>query len=133
MTKERLKNYRAMLKEKSAIERQITAIETTLLRPKVQRMSHTPSGPSKGNAMEDLAVRHMELRDLYMAKLAQMDDELRTIERDIDMLPSTERLLLRLRYIHGLSWEKVCVEMAYSWKQVHRIHAKALESLRTQE
>jgi hypothetical protein len=42
-----------------------------------------------------------------------------------------EIALIRLHYIEGRIWEEVCIEMAYSWMQVHRIHAKALEILKT--
>ena len=125
MTKERLRGYRTLLQEKKTLEQQIETIEATLLHPKIQKIKHTPTGPSGGNALEDL-----ELIDLYHAKLAEIAKELQAIETGIDTLPPTERVLLRLRYIHGLSWEEVCVDMSYSWRQVHRIHAKALEALR---
>jgi hypothetical protein len=36
---------------------------------------------------------------------------------------------MRHRYLEGLTWEKVCVEMNYSWRQTHNIHARALDKL----
>lgn len=41
----------------------------------------------------------------------------------------TEQLLLRLRYIEGWSWTKVCLTIHYSRSQTKRIHAKALAHL----
>lgn len=41
----------------------------------------------------------------------------------------TEQLLLRLRYLDGWSWTKVCFSIHYSRSQAKRIHAKALEHL----
>lgn len=133
MTKERLRGYRTLLQEKKTLEQQIETVEATLLHPQIQKIKHTPAGPSGGNALEDLAAKHLELIDLYHAKLAEIAQELQAIETGIDTLPPTERVLLRLRYVHGLTWEEVCVDMSYSWRQVHRIHAKALEALREQD
>jgi hypothetical protein len=36
---------------------------------------------------------------------------------------------MRLRYLEGLGWEAVCVEIGYSWRQTHNIHARALAQL----
>lgn len=41
-----------------------------------------------------------------------------------------ERQLLQYRYLDGLTWERIAVEMNYSWRQVHRIHSDALRSVR---
>ena len=39
---------------------------------------------------------------------------------------SVLRRLLVLRYLNGKSWESIAVEMHYSWRQVHRLHGRAL-------
>jgi hypothetical protein len=44
--------------------------------------------------------------------------------------PSLHHTFIRFHYIKGRIWEEVCIEMAYSWMQAHRIHAKALEKLK---
>lgn len=133
MTKERLRGYRAMKREKLQLERQIEEIEATLYNPKVQKIKHTPGATSHGNAMEDLAAKHLELIDLYKDKLEKMSEELLAIEKAIEDLPSTERQLLRLYYMAGMTWEEVCVSIGYSWKQVHRIHGRALDMLKNEE
>lgn len=38
----------------------------------------------------------------------------------------TCRELLVRRYIDGETWEKIAVTMNYSWRQVHRLHGRAL-------
>jgi len=40
-----------------------------------------------------------------------------------------ERLVLRCRYIEFLTWEQISDRMAYSVKQVHRIHSDALKHI----
>jgi len=39
---------------------------------------------------------------------------------------SALRRLLVLRYLNGKSWESIAVEMHYSWRQIHRLHGRAL-------
>lgn len=39
---------------------------------------------------------------------------------------ATFRELLVLRYLNGLTFEKIAVRMNYSWRQVHRVHGRAL-------
>ena len=57
----------------------------------------------------------------------------KTIEKAIEGLNPTTRMLLRYRYIEGLTWEEVCVRLSYSWRQTHRLHARALDQLREKE
>ena len=104
MTKDRLRDYRAIAQEKKALERQI---ET-----------------------DNLVAGHQALLELYRDKLDRMAEELLAIEQAIDRLPVRERAILRRYYIQGMTWEEVCVEEHYSLRQLHRIHARALERLR---
>lgn len=134
MTKERLRNYQALKREKSQISAMIEELETAMYYPKPQNVTGMPSAPSpSGGATENMIVRHAELLERYQAKLAELTDELHAIEDAIAQLDSTERALLRWRYIEGLKWEEVCVRMSYSWQQTHRIHSRALQHLRDVE
>lgn len=134
MTKERLRNYQALKREKAQIIAMLEELETAMYYPKPQRLTGMPSAPSpSGGAMEAMVARHAELQDRYQTKLAELTEELHAIEDAIAQLDSTERALLRWRYIEGLKWEEVCVCMSYSWQQTHRIHAKALRRLAEME
>ena len=129
MTKERLRRYRAIVREQEQIEQKLSAIEAALYHPKIQHMSGMPSAPSPGNSSEDLAIKHLELQDLYREKQAELAREQLAIEQAIDTLEPTERMLMRYRYIDGLKWEEICVKMNYGWSQIHVIHAHALREL----
>lgn len=133
MTKERLRNYQAIKEELQQLEGRLLEIETALYSPKNQKLTGMPSAPSKGNAMEDMAARHIELQDLYKSKMDDLATELLTIEAAIESLDPTARLLCRYRYVDGLKWEEVCVRMNYSWRQVHNLHRRALDALRADE
>lgn len=133
MTKERLRAYQAIKEELQQLEDRLLEIEAVLYSPKNQRLTGMPSAPSKGNAMEDMAARHVELQDLYKTKMDELAQEALAIEVAIETLDPTARLLFRYRYIDGLKWEEVCVRMNYSWQNVHKIHKRALEALRAEE
>ncbi len=134
MTKERLREYRDLKKELEQVRQKVEALEAALYAPKTQRLTGMPSSPpSGGNAVENLASKHMELLEYYRAKEKEMAAEQLAIERAIESLDYQERTLLRLYYIDGLTWEEACVVVHFSWTHVHRIHGNALKKLKDQE
>mgnify|MGYP003300942052 CR=1 FL=1 len=53
------------------------------------------------------------------------------IEEVIDSLQdATQRNIMRLRYLEGYKWEKICVIMNYSWEGIHKIHRNILEKIK---
>ena len=70
------------------------------------------------------------LRELYRRKLGELVDLQLRIERAIESLTSTEREMMRLRYIDGADWTEVATEIHYKWTQTHRIHARALGKIK---
>jgi DNA-directed RNA polymerase specialized sigma24 family protein len=106
MTKEQLRQYRSIKIETSQIERRIEELE--------------------GLGCDDAT---QPLRELYQEKLKELIDGQLKIEKAIEGLTSTERELLRLRYIDGADWTEVCATIHYEWTQTHRIHARALRKL----
>lgn len=133
MTKERLRKFRDLLKEKKQLEEQLETIEATLHNPKIQQLKQTPSAPSQGNHTEDLIAKHLELLDRYRDKLEELTMERLAIEEAIERLPTRERKVLRAYYIRGLIWEEVAVDVGYTWRHVHRVHSSALQLLAAME
>ena len=134
MTKERLRAYRSLKQERDQVRSMIEELEAELYSPKVPRLDAVPGGGGQlpgGVTPTDAKIdKRDELLALYAEKCAKMDEELLAIEQAIDRLEPREKTLIRFHYIKGLTWENVCVAMCYSWRQVHRIHAKALENLK---
>lgn len=66
----------------------------------------------------------------------QIEEEINksiTLQKEIhnlieEMEDTQEKMILRLRYIESLKWEKIAEELNYSSVQVYRIHKKALKS-----
>lgn len=132
MTKEELRVYKDLRRERDQLAKMLADIEAVMYGPRASRMDGMPRGGSgkAGGPTEELVTRHIELERQYKAKVAELTDRLDRIEQALEVLDPRERTLIRLHYIEGCIWEEVCIEMAYSWMQVHRIHAKALEKLK---
>lgn len=132
MNKEKLRQYRHLERERRQIGDMLFDLEAMMTSPKAQRldgMPHASSGFTQ-SAIEGMVARHMELQQRYQEKLEELAAAMQEIEDAIEGLEPRERTLLRLHYIQGLTLERVCVEMNYSWRQINRIHGKALKKLK---
>lgn len=128
--KEYLRKYLEAKRMQEVLEREIDELRLDRMIPGSQAQDGMPHGSGGG----DLSG--------YVARLDELDQKLRAqmykkiqiraeITEKIDaMSDETESLLLRLRYIHGLKWEEVAAKMDYSWKQIHRLHSKALNNFK---
>ena len=108
MTKEQLRNYRTIKREKHQIEQRLRNLEK---QPESEQEILLP------------------LREHYREKLTALVTLQLSIENAIETLEPVERELIRLRYIDGKDWHQVCSGISYSWQQTHRIHAKILKKL----
>lgn len=127
--KDRLKGYRDTQKEIKRIDNELTELEAEMIYPRSPNLDGMPHGGAGGDAF----LRYMDrkdalTRDYYNAK-AHLLDELDAIERAIQHLPEKQKTLVWYRYVEGMRWEDIAEAMAYSWKQVHNIHAAALDRL----
>ena len=133
MTKEQVKrqlnSYRHTQLERRQILDKIMRLESRLTAPGSQNLDGVPHGTGNGDALINGVARLTELRDLYRAKEADLIRAQLDIERLIEGLEPVERLIARYRYIDGMQWESICVKIAYSWRQTHRIHADMIERL----
>lgn len=93
--------------------------------------SDLPSGTSnQGDRIQMCVEKIIEMQN----KLAEQIDRGVALREDIEkaigaVADDRLRLLLRYRYIDGYTWERIAVEMHYSWRQVVRMHGKALEEM----
>lgn len=125
-----LRRYLEAKRMQEVLEREIDELRLDRMIPGSPAQDGMPHGSGGG----DLSG--------YVARLDELDRKLRAqmykkiqlraeITEKIDAMENeTESLLLRLRYIHRLKWEEVAVKMDYSWKQIHRLHSKALNNFK---
>lgn len=115
------------------IEREIKSLEQSQ-REAYERLTRATT------SLDKVSVRATKDPHLFDAYAALSDKiQARTaalIGVRVEIIQATEKLedanqrtLLIERYVNGKTWERICVDMKYSWKQVHRIHGAALQAI----
>lgn len=90
---------------------------------------HNPNRPTEAPFVKCLK-KIDEIQRNVEDKISDMLQIKEEISMAIDQLENgEERLLLRYRYLHGLSWEEIEQKMFVSKSTVHRIHGSALQNL----
>lgn len=131
--KKRLSAYLDAKRECKQIGERLEALNARMVSVGAQALDGMPKGGSKGDNKPDLIDAKDRLVARYMSLGAELMQTQLEIEEAIEWLEPLERMLIRHRYIEGLTWEEVCVAMGYAWRQTHRIHARALDKLAERE
>ena len=126
--KDRLNSYTTLERERLQLSDQLARLQARL-QPGGQNMDGMPKAPGAGDSLANLVAERIDLEARYREKLLQLERAQADIENLIDSLEPTERTLARFRYLDGHTWEQVCLDMSYSWRQVHRIHGRLLDKL----
>lgn len=128
--KEYLSRYGKALQAEKVIQEEIQQLRLDKMCPSIMQ-----DGMPHGNAGSgDLSGYMAKMDELLEDLKQQMEKRLQIMKgiiRDIERMKNeTEKTVLRLRYIHLLKWEEIALKMGYSWKQIHRIHGKALKNFK---
>lgn len=111
-----------LLREKDRIMTRLTKCTASI--------SGMPHGSSDADRLSDGVDKLIALDNEIDAKIDTLVAMRREIMRYISALGSdTQKRLLRLRYIDGMTWERIAVEMHYERRQINRIHGYALSAL----
>ena len=131
MTKEELKEYIETKREIKIIEEKIEYLESKKTSIKSMTIDDMPKPEPEQDRLVQLLIQIEELIELYNEKQSNLIKQQTKIENCIDKLDSSlERNIMRLRYLESKKWEKICVEVNYSWENVHRIHRKILSKIK---
>ena len=122
-----LRRYR-----EAAAEQDRLMAEIARWRSLAERVSPTLSSLPKGGGGPGRMISAVEHINALEAELADQIVERVTIRREIGQAidrVQDERLsrLLRLRYIDGMTWEKIAVQMDMTYQWVCKLHGKSLE------
>lgn len=129
LKKEYLNQYRENKAAVERIEEQLRQFEIKELSPKISTMDVGPHGSRVIKDLSDYMVKKDELvSEMLRARYNRICKYQEIFEAIEEMANEQERRVLTLRYIKGMKWEKIAVEMHVEWAQVHRIHAKALRN-----
>lgn len=130
ITKEELKSHIRLVQEIVDLQENITRLQMQAESISATRISGAPSGSGSPDKIASNLARVDELINYYHQKMEQALIQQKRIEEAIEGLPDKERMLMRYRYIDGLDWVNVAANMNYSWRNMHRIHARILEKLK---
>ena len=132
MTKEELKSYIENKREIEIIKDKLEYLEEKKTSIKSMIIEDMPKG---GNGENDricaLLGEIEELINIYREKELNFIKQQIKIENAISNLEDpTDRNIIRLKYIDGHTWERICVILNYSWNGIHKKHRKILEKIR---
>ena len=127
MDKRELRQYRALLAEIALLEEEQRRIAEGAL--SAVALTGMPKGSGTADDTGRLAARLADLAYTIAAKLEEAIAVRLRIERAIAGLDGQERVLMRLRYIEGKTWEEIAVAMRYHYRHVLRLHERILQGL----
>ena len=131
MNKEELNKYMETKREIEIIEDKIEYLKEKKTSIKSMVITDMPRGSNSENDRLGILLGEIEeLINIYNEKQIRLIKQQIKIEEAISILDDPiDRNIMRLRYLEGMKWEKICVEVNYRWAQVHRHHKSILEKI----
>ena len=124
-----LKSYRGLIAEMQRLQREIERWRSIAekVTPTLSAVRFTaPNGSRIENRVEKIDT----LRDSLAAKMDELIRLRIQIEQAVEAVPDDRlRLLLRYRYIDGMTFEKIAEKMNLSYQWVSKLHGDALEQV----
>lgn len=126
--KEYLNSYKTLCRKLNSLEEQLQSLREVEQSAKIQSISDMPKG-SKQTDLSDYMVKiEVVFTKIVRARTECLNRKLEIESCIADMPDGIEADILRKRYIEFKTWEQICVEIEYSWRQTHRFHSDALHS-----
>lgn len=130
MGKEELMQYKTIKVEIKQLKERIKELEERKTSIKSQVITDMPTGNGEGTGILSLIVMIEDAETELIQKEKQLIATMNKIEHTIDNVEnSLDRCILRARYIECKAWEQICVELNYSWRQIHRLHSNILKKI----
>ncbi|MFR5544750.1 DUF1492 domain-containing protein [Intestinibacter bartlettii] len=130
MGKEELMQYKTIKVEIKQLKERIKELEERKTSIKSQVITDMPTGNGEGTDILSLIVMIEDAETELIQKEKQLIATMNKIEHTIDNVEnSLDRCILRARYIECKAWEQICVELNYSWRQIHRLHSNILKKI----
>ena len=132
MTKEELKSYIENKREIEMIKDKLIYLEEKKTSIKSMIINDMPKSCNMENDMIGNLLADIEdLINIYKEKELKLIKQQIQIEKAIEKLDDPiDRNIIRLKYLNGHTWEKICVILNYSWNGIHKKHRKILEKIR---
>lgn len=128
--KKYLRRYQEALKKQKTIEAEIEQLRMDRMFPPALQQGGMPRG-TEGNDLSSYAAKLDELLDELGQQLEKKIALRQEISRKIEEMDNeTESLLLRYRYIHGMTFEEIATKLGYTYRHTTRLHGDALRNFK---
>lgn len=126
----KLNSYIPLMREIKYLENKIEAIRDrqTSIRSSSD-VSEVQAPGSNSDKIGTTVAELIDLEDMLEDKIKASHKARREIEGMISMLPPTEKKIIELKYIGCESFERICKEIGYSYRQTIRLHNKAIVAI----
>ena len=128
--KEYLKRYRKIDREVNQLlmeKDEIFSLGTKI----TPTYSDMPKGTGENNRTQSTIEKLEEQEEKINKKIDLLYEVKEDIEKALHTVEDdTLRVLLRYRYINGFTWEKIAVNMHYTYQWVCKLHGEALRKLK---
>ena len=108
--------------------------EIARIRSRLEKATAQITGMPRGGGSgdwTDTSIKVLEYEAAVRAEISELCRVKRLIREAIDAVEDARyRELLELRYIVGMRWEKIAVEMNYSYDRVRHMHGRALQAVK---
>lgn len=128
--KEYLNQYKKACCKLKSLGEQLQALRESKANVQAMVIDDMPRGTNKSDLSDYMVKVDKLLTKIEKTKKECLDTKLDIESRIADIEDGIECDILRKRYIEFKPWEKICVEVGFSWKQTHRLHSNALKNFK---
>lgn len=89
-----------------------------------------PRGGGSGDKMSGMVAQIVDLLDSLCGRLILIEKKRYEAEQAMQRLPAQQATVMYLRYIEGMSWDKIAKETHYNRQHLMKIHRAAVERLK---
>lgn len=121
-----LQGYQNNKRKLVALNRELEELKSHEMSPCLN-LTGMPGAHNKRD-LSDYIVKYEKIVSRIINAKNEALNSFDEIEQNIERLEDeTEKTVLRLRYLVGLTWEDIAEEIMYTYQYVHIIHKRALE------
>lgn len=125
--KEYLKNIRHWRGRMESYSQRIEALRTKVTGMQAISYDKVRVQTSPQNQMDEIIAQIFDIELRYARMLLNYHEQILQCDKMIaGMDDARHEQVLTMRYIDGLSWEKIAEQTGYSYRNVTRLHGKAL-------
>ena len=127
--KEYLNRYKNAVRKYNSLQEQEQQLRTEMRGPRAIEYTDMPKTHKQIDLSDEIVRIERILNKIEDQKKEMQEIRLEIEEKIVDIEDGMQSRVLYLRYIRFMKWEDICVEIGYSWRQVHRAHSQALKNL----